>query len=311
VFEDERRRDGRGRPFGLMVGVVLGVAIVGGVLWYAFRGQSAIPLPNGEVQTVKADPSPYKVKPENPGGMQVENQDKLVYDRVAKGAAPNRVETLLPPPEVPKAPPVKNANGMEETTVAKAPEPKAPPAEPKAPETKPVDMVLTTTKSGTPVPADAKPEVKAAEAKPAAEANSDEKALQAMVKAANAPKAAPAAKASTDPLAAAVAAATGTTPKPMVQAKADTPAVTPASGGGFQVQLASVPTEEAAQAEWKRVSARHKELAGLTPAIIKADLGDKGTYYRLRAGPLADKAAADGLCSTLAADKVGCIVVKP
>src|SRR4051812_28790473 len=78
VFEDERGRERRGRPFGLIVGVVLGVVIVGGVLWYAFRGQGALPLANGEVQTVKADASPYKVKPENPGGMQVDNQDKLV-----------------------------------------------------------------------------------------------------------------------------------------------------------------------------------------------------------------------------------------
>jgi hypothetical protein len=302
VFEDERRREGRGRPFGLVVGVVLGVAIVGGVLWYAFRGPGTLPLSNGEVQTVKADNAPYKVKPENPGGMQVENQDKLVYDRVSKGAAPNRVETLLPPPEVPKAPPVKGADGMTETTIAKAPEPKAPPPQPKEPETKPVQMVLTETKPAAPKPA-AKAEPQKAGAK--AEAGADEKALQAMVKAANQPpKAVASAKPATDPLAAAVAAATGTAPKPA-------PAASGASGGGFQVQLAAVSTQEAAQAEWKRVSARHKELAGLTPAIVKADLGDKGTYYRLRAGPLADKAAADGLCSTLAADKIGCIVIKP
>ncbi len=324
VFEDERNRERSGRPFGLIVGVVLGVAIVGGVLWYAFRGQGALPLPNGEVQTVKADASPYKVKPENPGGMQVENQDKLVYDRVAKGDAPKRAENLLPPPEVPKAPPVK-AGAMPETTVAAAPVPKSPPPMPKAPETKPVDMVLTQ-----PKPADTKAaESKPAETKPAeppksaakAEAPSDEKALQAMVQAVNTPpKAAappaPAAPQKADPLAAAVAAATGTPAKPTQVAEAKAPAATPAptvsaASGGFQVQLASVASEDLAQAEWKRFSTRNKQLAAMTPAIIKADLGEKGTYYRLRVGPLADKAAADDLCSALAADKISCIVIKP
>jgi cell division septation protein DedD len=86
----------------------------------------------------------------------------------------------------------------------------------------------------------------------------------------------------------------------------------PLPSGTFQIQLASVPSEDAAQAEWKRVNGRHKDLlAALTPAITKADLGERGVYYRLRAGPLADKAAADELCASLAADKVGCIVIKP
>jgi len=317
VFEDERNREGRGRPFGLIVGVVLGVAVVGGVLWYAFRGQGSLPLPNGEVQTVKADPSPYKVKPENPGGMQVDNQDKLVYDRVAKGAAPTRAENLLPPPEVPKAPPVKK-EAMPQTTVATAPTPKAPPPEPKAPETKPVEMTMSQPKTADAKPAETKPaEVPKPEPKVEA-AVSDEKALQAMVQAVNAPKQAPAPKA--DPLAAAVAAATGAPPAaapkqpaPVVEAKATpAPAVsTPASAGSFQVQLASVPSEDLAQAEWKRMSGRNKQLAAMTPTIVKADLGDKGTYYRLRVGPLADKAAAEELCSALTADKIGCIVVKP
>jgi hypothetical protein len=52
-------------------------------------------------------------------------------------------------------------------------------------------------------------------------------------------------------------------------------------------------------------------LAGLTPSVVKADLGEKGTFYRLRAGPVVDKPTAEGLCSSLAGRNVGCIVVKP
>jgi len=45
--------------------------------------------------------------------------------------------------------------------------------------------------------------------------------------------------------------------------------------------------------------------------IVRADLGTRGVYFRLRAGPLKDRAAADALCRKLAGRKVGCIVVKP
>jgi cell division septation protein DedD len=34
-------------------------------------------------------------------------------------------------------------------------------------------------------------------------------------------------------------------------------------------------------------------------------------FFRLRAGPLADRAAAESLCATLSAQNVGCIVVRP
>ncbi len=152
--------------------------------------------------------------------------------------------------------------------------------------------------------------------------------METIVKEANeAPRpAAPSADAAA--LAAAVTAATAKPAEPAVtkppetkapEPKQEVAAVTPASpaplavpAGAFQVQLVSVPTEEAAQSEWKRISGRHQDLfAALTPAVTKADLGEKGIYYRLRAGPLADKAAADQLCAALAADKIGCIVVKP
>ncbi len=305
VFDDRDGRTGRsgGLSVSLMAGVALGAVLVAGVGWYAFKGPSGAELPEGEVATVKADAAPYKLKPDNPGGMQVENQDKLVYDRVAKGAAPKREENLLPPPEEPKEPP---------KVVAKAPEPTATPA-------------------ATPAPAKA-PEVKAPETK------APEKTMESIVKEANeAPKeavpketkpAAPSADAAA--LAAAVATATGKpgappqagTPapaakapeaRPETQVAAVTPAApTPGTPGSFQIQLVSVPTEEAANSEWKRISGKHQDLfASLTPSVTKADLGEKGIYYRLRAGPLADKAAADQLCAALAADRVGCIVVKP
>ena len=103
VFDEEyyNRRGGKprgGSPIGLALGVVLGAAVAGGGAWYVFRQ----PTTGGVApDIVKAEATPYKVKPENPGGMQVDNTDKLVYERVSKGEAPRPVENLLPAPEQP------------------------------------------------------------------------------------------------------------------------------------------------------------------------------------------------------------------
>ncbi|MFA6021821.1 MAG: SPOR domain-containing protein [Rhodospirillales bacterium] len=60
-----------------------------------------------EVPLVKADDRSFKSKPSSPGGMDVPDQDKMVYNRLNNPdeAAKQPVERLLPPPEAPQAPP--------------------------------------------------------------------------------------------------------------------------------------------------------------------------------------------------------------
>ena len=61
--------------------------------------------------------------------------------------------------------------------------------------------------------------------------------------------------------------------------------------------------------EWKRISGRNADLLGnLSPTVVQADVPNRGTVYRLRAGPLADKDAADSLCLALAVRNVKCFV---
>ena len=80
----------------------------------------------------------------------------------------------------------------------------------------------------------------------------------------------------------------------------------------FKVQMAAVRTQTGAEKEWVRLQKTHADLlAGLQLDVQKADLGAKGVYYRLRAGPLAGEDQARGLCADLAKRKVGCLVVAP
>ncbi len=58
------------------------------------------------VPVIKADDRPIKVRPDDRGGMQVPNQDKLVYERMDQTPDSDpKVERLLPQAEAPKTPP--------------------------------------------------------------------------------------------------------------------------------------------------------------------------------------------------------------
>ena len=89
-------------------------------------------------------------------------------------------------------------------------------------------------------------------------------------------------------------------------------AAAPAKNGSYKVQIASVPSQEQAEKEWAKAKAANSDLLGaLTMSIQRADLGAKGIYYRVQAGPLADDAAAKALCGSLQPRKIGCLVVRP
>jgi cell division septation protein DedD len=105
-------------------------------------------------------------------------------------------------------------------------------------------------------------------------------------------------------------------PAPQQQAQraapsAPAPALT-AGAGRYRIQLAALRTNEDATREWEKLRRAHEELLGpLTLNVVRADLGDRGIFYRIQAGPLADESAAKALCQKLAAKKVGCLVVRP
>ncbi len=59
---------------------------------------------NAEIVTIAATSTPVKVKPEQPGGMVIPDQDKLVYNRIRANEVPTKIEHLFPEPEKPVLP---------------------------------------------------------------------------------------------------------------------------------------------------------------------------------------------------------------
>lgn len=96
------------------------------------------------------------------------------------------------------------------------------------------------------------------------------------------------------------------------QVASATPSAAPAPSpsGQYVVQLAARKNEAQAQVAYDALKAKYRNLLGrYQPLIQRADLGDRGVYYRVRVGPMATADAAGELCNQLkAAGLSDCLV---
>ena len=79
---------------------------------------------------------------------------------------------------------------------------------------------------------------------------------------------------------------------------------------GWSVQLASATTEDSAWSTWKKMQARNKALASQEPVVVRADLGSKGVFYRVRLVGFETQGDANRTCSKLKAKGVKCFISK-
>jgi tetratricopeptide (TPR) repeat protein len=86
---------------------------------------------------------------------------------------------------------------------------------------------------------------------------------------------------------------------------ADVPAMT-----GWAVQIASADTEASAWSTWKKMQSRFGVLKSKSPNVVKADLGSKGVFYRVRLGGFDEQISAKQACAKLKAGGVSCYISK-
>jgi cell division septation protein DedD len=208
------------------------------VAWYAYHW-SAGPVAGGEVPLVLAETTPAKVRPEDPGGLDVRHRDALILNQGTEG----QVERLLPPPETPLPPP----------RIVQPAETAPPPA--------------TT------------PTVEVPQVEPAPKSV--------------APPATPPAATAPAP----------TAPAPAPQVAGLTK--------GFDLQLAALRSQDTAKQEAARLQRNLGSLLGEhSIQVLDPRPGGTAPVYRLRIGPFADRASAQGLCTQLKTKKQDCFVVK-
>ena len=88
--------------------------------------------------------------------------------------------------------------------------------------------------------------------------------------------------------------------KPAAQQTAAAAPQAAAAPSKYVVQVGSKKNQTEALASFADMQQKYPTLlASYRPIVQKADLGSKGTWYRLRIGPITDKTAANKLCSQL------------
>jgi hypothetical protein len=81
-----------------------------------------------------------------------------------------------------------------------------------------------------------------------------------------------------------------------------------AQSGGVFVQVSAQKSEDAAKSTYRGLQVKFPSILGnLGPDIQRADLGDKGVYYRVRIGPFAS-ADAQKICGNYKAAGGDCII---
>lgn len=274
----------------------LAVAAVGGIVAAGLHFIGSKPMGGPGIPVIKADDRPIKTRPDDRGGMQVPNQDKLVYGRIGAGEGDARVERLLPsaeqpvvPPQIPVQPDKARPAAATEILRPPAPGPAPSKTEPPAPKAAPQMPVTAQPLAEPSVPAE-----------PAA---STYQPIEGRIPAP-------------------VAVQKPEVQKPEIQKTevqksevpaqvAALPAMAPAPpSGDWLIQLGALRAQDLAEREWNRIRTANNDLLGaLKPTIVRVDLGDKGTFWRLRAGPLSEQAAKQ-LCGQLKERNQGCIIAR-
>jgi cell division protein FtsN len=99
-------------------------------------------------------------------------------------------------------------------------------------------------------------------------------------------------------------------PPPGAPTAAKCVAAAASAGGAYVLQIGAYKSQADADAAWKTFASKHPMAGGYSEDVRKADLGEKGTWYRLRMGSFADKAAATSFCEKLKSDGGNCLVAK-
>ena len=270
---------------------IIAAAIAGVIVVFAgaasFMGSKRAGVP-----VVEADPKPIRTKPADAGGMQVAGKDEAIMSGKAEGQPALAPQTEAPAPAALKAALTQPAP-VQAAAPAVAPNPAAasiasalPPVTPAAPAVveKPAPAAVART-----APVETKQQPKQATATPAITP---------------APAPAQAAKPATSALAMAHPQA--------APATAPAPHVAPAAAGsvkGPMIQLAAVGSEQAAQAEWARLTKKFPEVLGTRKPVFSKVERDGRTFWRIRTAGFPDANAAKGACDKLRAQGApGCTV---
>ena len=122
--EDGPRGVSARKMLALLFVVLLGAALVAGTFFWLGRRDGPV---SGAPELIKAEPGPYKVKPTDPGGLDVAGESQTAFETSA-GEDPDSALDMNKLPQGVEAPPPEPAPGAVAEPAPKKVEPKAPPS---------------------------------------------------------------------------------------------------------------------------------------------------------------------------------------
>jgi hypothetical protein len=283
----------------ITVVAVLLLAVVGTGAAFAYRTFIGSPR-SGEPPIIKADAGPNKVMPAGAG---TDAPGKQIYDRVGEKTAERVVSREEQPVDV-----RANANAGPRVVFPPLTQNASPPTAASAsPAVRPTGAGVGNGTLGGDEPRrirtlSIRPDQSDAAAAPAA-------APAPRAQAPAAPKPAPASTASTGSSHGGPVSLSPQAQQPS-EPRARMAAVNPAAGaGGSYVQVSSQKTEADAQASFRALQGKYSGILGSRTALIRrADLGDKGVFYRAMVGPFASTDEATQFCVNLKSAGGQCVV---
>lgn len=298
---------------------------------FAFAVYSFYPSSDDEMDAVpiiKAEAVPIKIEPSESGGMDIPFQDSTIFDAERMAASGGgKIENLLDPSANTDEPVMdkdsllaeQNGAGSEIANITESPafasktqdtdnnnKTLTAPVEEEIAEDKPVQNILaaeTAEPKSTPVE-----EVAAVERTPEAEKTAPEQTSPAMNEAGQSPETLAFVRSVLEKKDAEKTAATSSAPEK----------VEPAAGveGTYSgskthyVQLASISDRSRADAEWEKLKKDMASIPGSSDYRVQEANLDKGTFFRIQAGPYSEAQAKD-ICNAIKAQKPGgCLVVR-
>ncbi|MDG1208960.1 MAG: SPOR domain-containing protein [Paracoccaceae bacterium] len=238
-----------------------------------------------DVPVIRAQTEATKIKPDDPGGIEIAHQNREVYN-IVDGTSSSTDGAFAP----------------SEETLTAADAPVSP-----SPAPRPAEVTETTVVPASPAaveetaqaPVSAAPET-VAEAEPATTAEVEAEPAQiAEDVSAVAPKAAPVAL--RRPARAA--------PKPQQASTLAEPRAA-ALASRIQIQLGAFNTEDIAASQWTELKNRNGDLLSGRARVVTPVVSGGRRLYRLRAGPFKDVDEASTLCRALKARGEDCIVAR-
>ena len=279
----------------LIIIALLVLAAFAGVVWLAYNQGVARGRATAAV-VIAPPPGPARTAPVDAGGT-TDYTGLKVYDQPVSPEKEAQASTLAPVPR--------------ETL----PQPAAPSKPAASTDTPPARLNPDNAKlAAVPAPAPAKPAAPVPAAAPAPKPATSARAPAPAATVAAIPAPTASVAAIPAPAKPAPQASTPAAPRPAAPAvAASQPSVAgSAVSGGAVLQIGAYETPEIANGAWNAFRNRFASVAGgLAQDVQKADLGAKGTWYRLRVGPFADKAAANAACEKLRAQGGTCFVATP